>query len=181
MAEEKIDIDALEVVDIDVYLRDPSSSIALAECEKAARSLHTYGLLVLRDSRATETGNDEFLDMLERYFEQPEDIVAADVRKELSFQVGTTPSSTELPRNHCDRSKLEESAARLNWSHQLCIFLLQCEPTSTRTSRFHCAHPKRIPRCDFYGAWAARSQIRRILSPLARQSSLRHSPSGLTE
>ena len=57
MAEEKIDIDALEVVDIDAYLRDPSSSSALSECERAARSLHTYGLLVLRDSRATESGN----------------------------------------------------------------------------------------------------------------------------
>ena len=54
--------------------------------------------------RATQ---NDFLDMLERYFEQPDDVLAADVRKELSFQVGITPSHTELPLDHCDRSKLK--------------------------------------------------------------------------
>ena len=43
--------------------------------------------------------------MLEKYFEQPEDAVAVDVRKDLSYQVGTTPAFTELPRDHCERSR----------------------------------------------------------------------------
>jgi hypothetical protein len=39
--------------------------------------------------------------MLERYFEQPEDDEMKDVRKEHYYQVGATPSHTELPRDHC--------------------------------------------------------------------------------
>lgn len=117
-----VDVDQLEVVDVDVFLASPGSAEAKAECEKAARSLRTFGLLVVRDSRATEGENDgqvpalaivspassptrlhvccSFLDMLERYFEQPDDALAADVRKELYYQVGTTPAFTELPRDH---------------------------------------------------------------------------------
>ena len=94
--EEKVDVDTLEVVDVDAYLRDPASAVAVAECEKAARSLRKYGLLVVRDSRATESENDVFLDMLEKYFEQPDDAIAADVRSELSFQVSEVPHA--VPR-----------------------------------------------------------------------------------
>ena len=46
-----------------------------------------------------------FLDLLEQYFEQPDEVKQDDVRKELSYQVGATPSLTELPRDHCDRMK----------------------------------------------------------------------------
>ena len=41
--------------------------------------------------------------MLERYFAQPDDARLADVRKELHYQVGATPSRVELPRDHCAR------------------------------------------------------------------------------
>lgn len=73
--------------------------------QKAAEGLHKYGLLVVKDPRATESENDTFLDMIESYFEQPEDAKLVDVRKELYYQVGTTPSRVELPRNHCERMK----------------------------------------------------------------------------
>ena len=122
----KTDVDTLEVIDVDLYLTDKTSAASIAECAKAAQSLYKYGLLVVRDSRATEAENDRyylmlgrghylitpfstasnrFLDMLEKYFEQPDDIVSLDVRKELHYQVGTTPSFIELPRDHCERMR----------------------------------------------------------------------------
>ena len=43
--------------------------------------------------------------MLEQYFSQSAEAVAADERPALSFQVGSTPSHTELPRDHCARMR----------------------------------------------------------------------------
>jgi hypothetical protein len=93
------------VVDLDVYRANPLSAEGQEQCAKTADAFHKYGLLAVRDSRAAESDNDRFIDMLERYFEQPDDVVAVDVRKDLHYQVGTTPSFTELPRDHCDRMR----------------------------------------------------------------------------
>jgi isopenicillin N synthase-like dioxygenase len=69
----------------------------------AADALHRYGLLLVRDPRASEVANDAFIDLLESYFEQPEEVKLADVRADVYYQVGATPSRVELPRNHCSR------------------------------------------------------------------------------
>jgi isopenicillin N synthase-like dioxygenase len=104
----------LPVVDLAPHLRRHESpafaAAAVEEAKKAADGLHRYGLLVVRDPRASAEDNDRFLDMLERYFEQPEDAKLADVRKEYYYQVGTTPSRTELPRNHCERMRAYKEA-----------------------------------------------------------------------
>lgn len=81
-----------------------------AECARVADGLHKYGLLIVKDPRASEADNDTFLDMLEAYFEQPDEEVAKDVRREFHYQVGTTPSFTELPRDHCERMKAFKAA-----------------------------------------------------------------------
>lgn len=99
----------LPVIDLEPFLRrnegEEYKEAMLAEAKKAADALHRFGVLCVRDPRATEAENDVFLDMLEQYFEQPEDSKMQDVRKELHYQVGATPSYTELPRDHCDRMK----------------------------------------------------------------------------
>lgn len=102
--------DDIPIIDLNMFRSDPSSDGAKAECAKVAEGFHKYGVLILRDSRATDEGNDRFLDMVENYFEQPEETVRADVRPELSYQVGATPSFTELPRNHCERMKTFKGA-----------------------------------------------------------------------
>lgn len=84
---------------------EDAAKAAAAEAARVAESLHLYGLLIVRDPRANEKDNDVFLNMLERYFEQPEEEKNVDVRKELHYQVGATPSRVELPRDHCDRMK----------------------------------------------------------------------------
>ena len=60
---------------------------ALAEAKKAAAGLHEFGLLLVRDPRASEAENDAFLDMLEAYFEQPEETKMLDVRADVFYQV----------------------------------------------------------------------------------------------
>ncbi|KAI1390488.1 Clavaminate synthase-like protein [Hypoxylon trugodes] len=89
----------LPVIDLDVYRSNPASSPAVQEeCARAARALITYGALVLHDSRVSESDNEAFLDLLEDYFAQPDDVLRHDERPELGYQVGVTLENTEKPK-----------------------------------------------------------------------------------
>jgi hypothetical protein len=89
---------------------DAPTAEVLAQAALCASGLHEYGLLVVKDPRASEADNSAFIDLMEAYFGQPEPIKMADVRKELYYQVGTTPSRVELPRDHCDRMRAFKDA-----------------------------------------------------------------------
>ena len=78
----------------------PSAAL-LATAHAAMDALHRYGVLIVRDPRASAASNDAFLDLLERYFEQPEAVKDADVRASVYYQVGRTPENVERPRDHC--------------------------------------------------------------------------------
>lgn len=97
----------LPVIDLQLILdtKDLTEDV-LMEADRALSALSTYGVLIVRDPRVSEEDNEQFLNLMERYFGQA-DISAkdADVRSEVYFQVGRTPSHTELPRNHCERVK----------------------------------------------------------------------------
>jgi len=41
----------------------------MAECKKVAHCLHKYGILIWRDPRVNEKDNEDYLDMMEKYFE----------------------------------------------------------------------------------------------------------------
>ncbi|KAG2022943.1 hypothetical protein CC2G_000655 [Coprinopsis cinerea AmutBmut pab1-1] len=89
----------LPVIDLDVYRTQPRDSQAvLDECKKAADALITYGALVLHDSRVSEEDNNTFLDLVEDYFNQPDEALRKDERPELSYQVGVTLENTEKPK-----------------------------------------------------------------------------------
>ncbi|KAF7436501.1 hypothetical protein PC9H_003334 [Pleurotus ostreatus] len=89
----------LPIVDIDVFLNQTRDSLAvLEECHKAAEALVVYGAVILHDSRVTEDDNQEFLDLLEDYFAQPQEALKTDERPELSYQVGVTLENTEKPK-----------------------------------------------------------------------------------
>ena len=93
----------VDVIDLDAWRAGGAGAPAAAAA--AAASLRSLGLLLVRDSRASAADNDSFLDMMEAYFSQPAAAVAADERPALSFQVGSTPSHQELPRDHCARMR----------------------------------------------------------------------------
>lgn len=58
----------------------------------------TYGALIVHDSRVSEEDNVAFLDLLEDYFAQPEEVLRQDERPELGYQVGVTLENTEKPK-----------------------------------------------------------------------------------
>lgn len=101
------DINDFPIVDIASYL-DKSSDSWKEGCKTIAELLHNYGILIIKDPRVDENENDIFIDMIEQYFEQPDEVKAADIRKEQFYQVGVTPSGIEKARDHCSRaSQLE--------------------------------------------------------------------------
>ncbi|KIP12538.1 hypothetical protein PHLGIDRAFT_27334 [Phlebiopsis gigantea 11061_1 CR5-6] len=108
----------LPIVDLDVFLSQPSDSLAvLQECQKAADALIAYGALLLHDSRVSEEDNNVFLDLIEDYFAQPEVELKKDERPELGYQVGVTLENTEKPKCAVDEPCLNV-IARLDPSEQ---------------------------------------------------------------
>ena len=70
---------------------------ALAASKLIASSLVATGCVLVRDPRVSELDNSKFLDLLERYFEQPEELKREDARPELHYQIGATPEGVERP------------------------------------------------------------------------------------
>lgn len=97
----------LPIIDLDAYLASPSSPAAAAECAKAAEALIKYGALVMHDSRVAAQDNEDFLDLLEDYFAQPEEAIRRDERPELSYQIGVTLENTEKPKCAVDEPCLD--------------------------------------------------------------------------
>jgi isopenicillin N synthase-like dioxygenase len=97
-------IDLRPILDEDLT-KDILSESVFLEASKAFEALSRYGILIVRDPRVTEEDNDNFLNLMERYFGADSSSKDKDVRSDVFFQVGRTPSHTELPRNHCERVK----------------------------------------------------------------------------
>lgn len=99
------------LVDLDIFLADPTSPAALDEARKAAESLILTGALVVRDSRAPAAANDRFLDLFEDYFALPDEVLEKDERPELGYQVVSTPASLPDSREPRSRTPKSQSAA----------------------------------------------------------------------
>lgn len=90
----------LPVIDFSTYFdRLGNQERYLEECKKAADALHRYGVCVVSDPRVLEKDNDNFLDMMEQYYEGSDGF--RDARPHYHYQVGVTPSHVERARNHC--------------------------------------------------------------------------------
>jgi len=94
------------IVDVSVFLKDKHSSEAIQHCKNVAETLKKTSCLIIKDPRVSEDDNFKFLDMMERYYDQPKDTKMKDVHPELSYQLGATPEYTEVPRDHLDRIKV---------------------------------------------------------------------------
>jgi isopenicillin N synthase-like dioxygenase len=90
----------------------PPSAELLATARAATDALHRFGVLIVRDPRASAAANDKFLDLLELYFAQPDEVKDADVRKDVYYQVGRTPENVERPRDHCTLARSLGGGAR---------------------------------------------------------------------
>ncbi|KAG2076908.1 Clavaminate synthase-like protein [Suillus decipiens] len=100
--------ETLPVIDLDVFLSQPTQSIRVQEeCNKAADALITYGALLVHDSRVSEKDNDTFLDLIEDYFAQPMEDLQKDERPDIHYQVGVTLENTEKPKCAVDEPCLD--------------------------------------------------------------------------
>jgi len=99
------------VIDLSAFLnRKEDSGSWKEDCDKIAKLLHDFGILIVKDPRVSAEHNDTFLDTMEKYYEQDDSIKAKDIRKDLFYQVGVTPTQIEKARDHCDKvSKLSDS------------------------------------------------------------------------
>ncbi|KAH9997744.1 hypothetical protein BJV74DRAFT_877297 [Russula compacta] len=98
----------LPIIDLDIYSSQPLDSPAVvAECNKAAEALITYGALLLHDNRVSEDDNATFLDLLEDYFSQPLSDLKKDEHPEVGYQVGVTLENTEKPKCAVDEPCLK--------------------------------------------------------------------------
>jgi len=134
----------LPIIQLEPHLRrhenEEFMNLANEEAKKAAEGLFKYGLLIVKDPRASAADNDRFLDMIEKYFEQPDDIKSKDVHKEYYYQVGTTPENTELPRDHCERMRAYKDADKP---------LSLCPPEKDPKARFFWRMGERPPTTKF--------------------------------
>lgn len=79
-------------------------------CLEVSKTLRETGALLVKDPRCSVEDNDRFLDMMESYFEKPDEFKRLQQRSHLHFQVGATPEGVEIPRSLVDdgmRQKLK--------------------------------------------------------------------------
>ncbi|CAO2815922.1 unnamed protein product [Amaranthus hypochondriacus] len=100
------------VIDLSPYLEwkrieDDDGDVDLEEelrrlCTEVSRTLKETGALLIRDPRCSAQDNDRFLDMMEKYFQQPPELKRLQERPLLHYQVGVTPEGVEVPRSLVD-------------------------------------------------------------------------------
>jgi isopenicillin N synthase-like dioxygenase len=88
----------LPIFDISGFLTDPDAERVREQCKQMSDCMHQSGVLIIRDPRVSKEDNERFLDVMERYFEQPAEVKKEDERPDLHYQVGVTPECTELSR-----------------------------------------------------------------------------------
>lgn len=83
----------LPVIDLAPYLEISSDlgkeldSNIKSLCLEVSRTLSDTGALLVKDPRCTAEDNDKFIDMMEKYFQQPEEFKRLQERPHLHYQV----------------------------------------------------------------------------------------------
>lgn len=99
----------IPIIDVQAFLEKQEGKWE-EECMKVAESLHKYGILIFKDPRALEQDNEDYLDLMESYFQRTskpfyEGKKISDAKPEFHYQVGVTPEKIEKARNHYERVK----------------------------------------------------------------------------
>jgi isopenicillin N synthase-like dioxygenase len=91
---------SIDVVDISQFLTNKNDAASKEACKKLAQILKETSCVIIKDPRVSEEHNSKFLDMMERYYNQPDEQKMKDVFPELNYSRGTTPEFVEIPRDH---------------------------------------------------------------------------------
>jgi hypothetical protein len=84
-------------------------------CKQVADSLHKYGILIVKDPRAQQQHNSDYIDLMEQYFcSRGKKLYAGEeldeAKPQCHYQVGVCPKELEIARNHSERMmKLDEA------------------------------------------------------------------------
>ncbi|XP_060208739.1 uncharacterized protein LOC132636075 isoform X2 [Lycium barbarum] len=77
----------LPVIDLAPYLENSSLDSEIESvCLEVSRTLRETGALLVKDPRCTAEDNDRFIDMMEKYFQQPEEFKRLQERPHLHYQ-----------------------------------------------------------------------------------------------
>jgi hypothetical protein len=104
----------MPVIDLDIYLRVMKSDAQLPhefseevrmECQKVAECFHNFGILLIKDPRVNMEHNEDYIDLMEDYFERTGELFYSgekveDIKDEWMYQVGATPENIEMARDH---------------------------------------------------------------------------------
>jgi isopenicillin N synthase-like dioxygenase len=96
----------IPIFDLSDFLAGKDS--AAETCKQMADYIHRTGILVIRDPRVHEENNNTFIDMMERYYDLPDEVKLKDIRPEIHYQLGATPENTESCRCFQTPSCMEE-------------------------------------------------------------------------
>lgn len=84
----------IPVIDLAPYLEFSEKSLSeeldstlKSLCSEVSRTLRETGALLVKDPRCSAEDNDRFLDMMEKYFEMPDDFKRRQERPQLHYQV----------------------------------------------------------------------------------------------
>lgn len=102
-----VTIEDVPVIDLQAYMEAPDKKAEdiVAMCKQVADSLHRFGILIVRDPRAVQQDNSDYIDLMEQYFESRGNQLYSggdleDAKPEHHYQVGVCPENQEIARNH---------------------------------------------------------------------------------
>jgi len=104
-------IEDVPVIDLEQYMGQDETSESVKElCSSVAESLHKYGILIIKDPRAQEQDNNDYIDLMEKYFDSRGKQLYSgeklgDAKPEHHYQVGVCPENQEIARDHAKRIK----------------------------------------------------------------------------
>ena len=81
----------MPVIDLQTYFQEEETSDKVQTlCKQVAQCFHDYGILIIRDPRAQEAENSQYIDLMEKYFESRGEMFyagqeIADVKPEYHF------------------------------------------------------------------------------------------------
>ena len=84
------------VIDVKAFLSKEDPEKWEEQCRLVAKSLHEFGILIWRDPRVDEKDNEDYIDLMEEYFEKEsrkhyKGEKLKDCKPEHNFQAGVTP------------------------------------------------------------------------------------------
>jgi len=94
---------------LDITVVDTSSMLngrpSAEQCKKVVEGFYKHGVIAIKDPRVDEEKNQEFLELMQRYFKKNGDRYyrgenLPDARPEVGYQVGVTPELRERARVH---------------------------------------------------------------------------------